>query len=71
MLGRVTASHRLDGNERRREFFEVSDHFSSPELATDNHNLVLINAVELEDRLGGIHADADGYVHWPLSSYLA
>ena len=61
----------LYGNERWWEFFEVSDHLSSPELATDNHNLVLINAVELGHRLGGIHADADGYVHWPLSSYLA
>jgi len=67
----VGAAARLDGDVRWWKLLEVSDHLGSPELATDNHDLVLINAVELEDRLGGIHADADGYVHGPLSSYLA
>jgi hypothetical protein len=67
----VGAAARLDGHERRQELLEVSDHLGSPELAADNHSLVLINAVELEYRLGGIHTDADGYVHWPLSSSLA
>ena len=67
----VGAAAQLDGDEHWWELLEVSDHLSSPELAADNHSLVLINAVELKYRLGGIHADADGYVHWPLSSYLA
>ena len=47
----VGAAARFDGNERCRELLEVSDHLDAPEVAADNHGLVLISAVELEHRL--------------------
>jgi metal-sulfur cluster biosynthetic enzyme len=65
----MRAAARLDGNESRRQTLEVADHLGTPELPVDYHDLGLVNAVELEDRLGGIHADADGTVHWTLLSF--
>jgi hypothetical protein len=34
-----------------RKLFEIADHLGPPKLPTDNHDLVLIDAVELEYRL--------------------
>jgi hypothetical protein len=48
----------LDGDQSRWEPLEVTDHLAAPELATDDHNFVLINAVELKHRLGGVHANS-------------
>jgi hypothetical protein len=35
--------------ENRWKPLEVADHLGSPELATDNHHLVLVNTVKLVD----------------------
>ena len=50
-----------DRHERRRQLLEGADHLGSQNLTTHDHDLVFINAVGLEDRLGSVHADADGW----------
>jgi hypothetical protein len=47
----MRAAAGLDGDENRWKPLEVADHLGSPELAADNHHLVLVNTVKLENRL--------------------
>jgi hypothetical protein len=47
----VRAAAGLDCHERRWELLEISDHLGSSKLASDDHNLILIDAVKLEHRL--------------------
>lgn len=53
----------LDGDENRRKPLEVADHLGSPKLAADNHHLVLINTVKLENRLRSIHTDPNRKIY--------
>ena len=46
-----------DGDEDRRQSLEVPDHLGLPELSAKHHDLALVDAVELEHRLGRFHAD--------------
>jgi hypothetical protein len=64
----VRASTGLNGDEDRWKPLEEADHLGAPELAADNHDLILVNAVELEHRFGSIHADTDWNAHWDLLS---
>jgi hypothetical protein len=45
----VRAAAGLDGDENRRKPLEVADHLGSPELAADNHHLVLIRPMKVEN----------------------
>jgi hypothetical protein len=59
----MRAAAGLDGEENRRKPLKVADHLRSPELVADNHYLVLVNTVKLENRLRSIHTDTNGKIH--------
>jgi hypothetical protein len=59
----MRAAAGLDGDENRRKPLEVAYHLGSPELAADNHHLVLVNTVKPENRLRSIHTDANRKIH--------
>jgi hypothetical protein len=67
----VRTAARLYGDENWRKPLEVADHLGSPKLAPDDHYLILINTVKLEHRLGSIHADTNGNIHWTFLSSIS
>src|SRR3954469_17338131 len=53
----------LDGNARGREALEERDHVPAPQLSAQDGSLRGIDAVELEEVLGRVHADAANLFH--------
>src|SRR4051794_29704110 len=53
----------LNGDARGRETFEERDHVPAPQLSAQDGSLRGINAVELEDVFGRVHADATNLLH--------
>src|SRR4051794_1040848 len=58
----------LDGDARGREALEERDHVPAPQLPAQDGSLGGIDAVELEDVLGRVHADAANRVPRTASS---
>src|SRR4051812_28139714 len=53
----------LDGDARGREAFEECDHVPAPQLSAQDGPLRGIDAVELEDVLRRVHANAANLLH--------
>jgi len=54
----VRAAARLQGHERRRQLGEEGFHFGPPHVAAQDHLLVMVNAMQREDSLGCVEANA-------------
>src|SRR5215210_3058296 len=53
----------LNGDARGREALEEGDHVPTPQLPAQDGSFSGIDAVELEDVLGRVHADAANLFH--------
>src|SRR3954447_7587482 len=53
----------LNGDARGREALEERDHVPAPQLSAQDGSLRGVNAVELEDVFGRVHADATNLLH--------
>jgi hypothetical protein len=63
----MSSGARLYADQTRRELIEKADNLCPTELPSQNSGPILIDAVDLKNVLGDIHADCGNFLHGRFS----